>query len=793
MADDQDTPAQERSEFDEALKRFKFSKDAFDPQRKREAADLLFQTGEGQWDDASRRLRDAAVVDGVMVPARPVLSISKLDQPIQLVLNQQKAAHLGVDIHPVSEDADPDTAKALQGLYRAIERDSRAQMARGWAFDRAVKAGMGFYRVNTVYDEQAENKFDQKIVIERLLYQDAVYLDPAAIQPDWSDGEFAFVCTWMPLDKYKREYPDSELAGYDAGELAALMETTPDWVQTTGADANAVLVAEYFRVSYTDDAWVAMPDGSCQCESEMDPEQLASMADAPRRAFRKPTVEWSILNGVEELEPPQEWNGRYIPIIPVIGRELQPMGGERTFTGMIGPAKDGQKLFNYAASNLVEVSAMEPRAPWLMYEGQDEGYESQWGQSNTRNFPVLKIKPTTIGGQPAPPPQRVPIDANRLTVSMQLMGQADQFIQSTTAVFDPGLGRMNGDRSGKAVLALQQQGDSANSHYLSNLADVAMTYEAKVILDLIPKVYDRPGRVVQILDGEGDSAMAMLNQPFVVNPTTQRPMPAPQGPMAIPMPQTGPGPFGPPPQMPQGMPPQGAPQPAKPPVVKHYNLNTGTYGVSVTVGRSYQTRLEEGSAEIGQILQASPGLMPILGPLYFKFRDFPGAQEIADLLKRMRDKQYPGLDASEDDAQAAVSKAQALEQQVQQMQGQLQQAAEVIKGEQVKHGADVEREKMKLQASMEIEHQKAELQIELQRMKNATTIEVAKINAMVKGAMQAGAAENELIALHEQQSHEMGMTAQQHQQMLAQQEAAAAQAQTEAGPDEAEPGYGAGV
>jgi hypothetical protein len=38
----------------------------------------------------------------------------------QIVLNQQKAAHLGVQVHPVSEDANADTAAMLQDLYRHI-------------------------------------------------------------------------------------------------------------------------------------------------------------------------------------------------------------------------------------------------------------------------------------------------------------------------------------------------------------------------------------------------------------------------------------------------------------------------------------------------------------------------------------------------------------------------------------------------------------------------------------------------------------------------------------------------
>lgn len=687
----------------EALKRFKLSRDAYEAQRDRERDDLAFQVPELQWDAESRRAREGTVVGNVAIPPRPTLSISKLDQPIQIVLNQQKAAHLGVTIHPVSEDANADTAAMLQDLYRHIERDSRAQLARGWAFDRAVKAGMGFYRVNTTYDEHCGNPFDQKVVLERILQQDQVYLDPSAQMPDWSDGEYAFLCTWLSLDKFTREYPQSALADYDDRALRALVREVPDWVRVDGGDKNAVLIAEYWRVEQVAREYVGLADGRVVFVDTLTPEEAALVPpDAPRRAVKVPKVWWSVINGVEELTEPQEWNGRYIPIIPVVGRELQPFDGERRFVGMIRPAKDGQKLFNYAASNAVEIAALEPRAPFLLVEGQDEGYEQQWAQANTRNYPVLRYKPTTIAGQPAPPPQRVAVDASRLNTSMSLMQQADSFIQATTAVYDPSLGRLSAsERSGRALLALQQQADTATSHYLESLASVAMTYEAKVVLDLLPRIYDRPGRIVQLLDGEDESRQAMVNQPFVRG-RDGRPQAAP------------------------GYATAG---------VEHYDLRQGVYNVSVSIGRSYQTRLEQGAEEIGQILTASPQLMPLIGPTYFKFRDFPGAREIADLLKKQRAQQFPYLQDDTPGGPPPEVLVPQLQQQVQQMQQQLAQAADIIKGEQVKQAAQVEMERLRVQADLQ-----------LQAMKNAATIEVKKIDALTKGIVLDQAAENEAQA-----------------------------------------------
>jgi len=667
----------------EAMGRLKASVEYFAEQRKREKDDLAFQVPENQWDKNAAASREPVTIDGVPVPARPMISIPKLDQPIQLVLNQEKAAHLGVNIHPVSEDATDDTAEVLQGLYRAIERDSRANLARSWAFDRAVKAGVGAYRVVTEYDTESPDPADQKIVIKRILYQDSVYLDPSAQEPDWSDGEYAFVTSWMSFDAYKRRYPDSQMAGFESGELPALVADTPGWVNLDG-DRPAVLVAEYFRKD-----WPAGPDAA-------------------------PVVLWSKINAVEELEPTQELNGRYIPIVPVIGKELQPFDETRRWVGMYGPNKGAARMFNYAATGALERSALENRAPFLMYEGQQEGYEDMWQQANIRNFPYLLTKVITLpGGAPAPQPQRVFADASALNTSLILLEKADQFIQAGTATFDPSLGNMpQKDRSGKAILALQQQSDAGNSNYLQNLADISMTYEAKVVLDLMPAIYDRPGRVARILDGEDNSRAVMLNAPFVADPTTGRPMPAPT---------RGEG-------------------------VKHYNLRAGTYGVAVTIGKSFQTRLQQGAETIGSILEGNPQMLPLIGATYFKFRDEPGMKEIAKILKKVREKEYPGIDR--DDADAQGPPPEVLQRQIQQAQQMLEMAQQEIatlrqqaEADAIKAKATLEKAQIDAESRLQVQQAKAANDERLLKMEQSFDLLLTKIKGQ-----QAASAEDRMDA-----------------------------------------------
>lgn len=451
MAGDQvstyaDTPNTSAETLLERVKRcLKDAMEADADQRQREELALRFQVGSLQWDDASRNARAGGFEGGVAVPARPTLSISKLDQPIQIVLNQARNARLGVNIHPVSEDSDKEGAEVRQGLYRRIERDSNASQARLWALDRATKCGRGVYRVNKKWDEDADAEtFDQEITIDCILDQSMVYFDPASQRPDKSDGEWAIVAAWVKADTFRRLYPLAELSQPDHG-FGDLDTMEPDWIKGDG-DGRAFLVAEYWYKVHTYET------------VEVDGYQGEKRVGKRKRERDIVSVKCVKLTGTEVLEE-YDWEGKYIPLVPVPGRELQPINGQRRWTGMIEPSMDGQRLFNVAASTLVERMMLEPKTPWVMAEGQQEGHEAMWQQSNVRNFPYLLYKQVGLGEKQAPPPQRSQLDQTGMSLAMMAMQEADSWLQATTAVNAWSKGQADRNESGRKVLALQQQSD----------------------------------------------------------------------------------------------------------------------------------------------------------------------------------------------------------------------------------------------------------------------------------------------------------------------------------------------
>lgn len=677
-------------------------------QLKRENEDLAFQVPDLQWTDAAKKLFDGGMVGGHFSPPRPRLSVSKIDQPIQLILNQERNAHLGVQVHPLSENADKETAEAIQDIYRGIERDSFADLARTWAYERAVKAGIGYYRFISEYaneDNDGPGLFDQKVVIKRILDQRTVLLDPFATEPDWSDGRKALIYEMMPFDRYKQEYGGKKSDGTPLSRLADFTEMDFDglndelvegwWSGSEDAGGRTIRLAEYFYIEF---------------------EPVTKTVSGKSRLIQQPRVRWCKVNGVEVLEE-ATLPGDYIPIFPVLGQELQPFNDERMFFGVIARAKDSQRLLNIEVSSAVGKDALATKVPWLVAEGQEEGHEQEFELSTVRNLSMVRYKPTSLNGQPVEPPRRM-IESPDLSSSLQLIALANDSLQATTSTYDPSLGKQaRGNKPAKAILAEQQQSEQANSNYLDNLSR-GMRHEARTGLQWIAYYYDREGRIVRGVDGEDNENAVMINSPFIEGPDGR----------PIPPPQAEPG--------------------QKPKTPRLINLKKGVYGTSISIGKSHRSRLEAGSDALGQIIQAAPDMMPILGPTWLSFQDFPGHQEAADLLKKMQPPQLQqGKEGepSPEELQAKLGQAMQMLEMAQQEITAMKQALET---KQVEQQGKVAAEQAKGQTSAQLEQMKEEFALREQQIQGQIDAMLLKLEGVIKLKLQ-----------DDQQAHELAMAA----------------------------------
>jgi hypothetical protein len=733
----------DKKKLEESRQRFKLSSETFGKQRKREKADLEFQDPEKQWAPDAAAARKGQEASGGLpaIPARPMLSISQIDQPCQLVMNQVRSAHLGISIHPLSEDASKENAEVIQGLIRRIEQDCHAYQAREWAAERASKAGWGVYRVNTRYadsrdkplEKDATGKlkltpedFDQVLVVERILRQEYAHFDPASEKPDFSDGEFAFLESWMAFDEFKRQYPKADTAKLSDDGLAELyQEEAPDWTSLAdGKGQRAIRVVEYFYKDHATATAVLLRDGTAVLKSDLAPGIKFDII--AEREFSTTNVLWCKHTATEVLVE-GDWESPYIPLIPVIGKELIPFDGERRWVGIIGPAKDGQRFYNVSASTVVENMLLEPKTPFIGDPRQFEGFENWWSQANTRAFAFLPanliITPDGGATQVLPAPQRVPKDTTGMSLAMLGLQEAKTFVQSVTGIYDPGLGelaaRRQGEKqpSGKAILALQGQSDAGNSHYLQNLAQISMPYEALVLLSKIPTVYDRPGRIARLLDIEDKAKSVMLNAPFYQDDSGQ--------PVRYDQKQW------------DGQPRED---------VKTHDLRTGVYSVTVSIGKSYQSRLQQGREELGQLLPNLPPEYQLLFlPTYLKFLDTPGSDEMSKAAARVRDRQFGNVtdDGPQKSPEQTKAELEAAQGKVKQLEGMVAKMSQAIETDQAKQQAQLQKAQMDNAAKLAQTEQDNQAKLVIEHLKAQTAVLLKFVegqNAAKEREHQAGMA-----------------------------------------------------
>lgn len=241
-----------------------------------------------------------------------------------------------------------------------------------------------------------------------------------------------------------------------------------------------------------------------------------------------------------------------------------------------------------------ELIALQPKAPWVLEEGQVEGHEDEWKGANTRNQPYLSYKGTSIGGTPAPPPQRQPMAGIPTGVVQAAQGAAQDMMTTTGIRFDASLGERMVDESGKAIRELRRSGDIGAFHYIDNLGR-ALRRCGEILVEIIPKIYNQ-SRIITILR-EDDTEEQVRVEPTLMKGSAEE-------------------------RRPDGK------------IRKLFNPAYGKYGVTVTIGPSYATKRIEASESMMSFMKALPSTAALVVDLFAKNQDWPGAEEIAARLAK---------------------------------------------------------------------------------------------------------------------------------------------------------------
>jgi hypothetical protein len=447
--------------------------------------------------------------------------------------------------------------------------------------------GWGYWRVLTEWE--APDSLKLVLVLRRVTNPFTVYLDPSHQDPTGADAKWGFITDLIPRQEFEDKWPDHDPMPFTE---AGLGESQKNWI-----NKDEVRIAEYFELEYETRTYVELSNGHEGWEDELDDItqgylKRGKIEVIDERESRVPKVKWFKVSAVDILME-RDWLGSSIPIIKIIGDETN-IEGKATYSGIVRNAKDPQRMYNYWKTAETELIALAPKAPFIGEEGQFEGHEDEWKNSNIRSQPYLSYKGTSLNGVPIPPPQRQQFAGVPAGVVQAAQGAAQDLMATTGVRFDASPNERMIDESGKAIRELRRSGDLGNFHYVDNLAR-SLRRTGEIMIELIPVVYS-DARVLTILREDDKEEQVKID-----------------------------------PSLPKA---SGEMRKADGKKMKIFNPKYGKYGVTVTIGPSYATKRIEASENMIQFARALPQTAALIADLIAKNQDWPGAEEIAARLAK---------------------------------------------------------------------------------------------------------------------------------------------------------------
>lgn len=577
----------------EALEQWRIAETAESENREAALDDKRFAKLGEQWPERIRKEREDE--------CRPCLTINRMPQFLKQVINDQRMNKPSIVVRPVDDQGDPETAEIFQGLIRNIEVSSNADKAYDIAFDDAVTMGFGYFRIVTEYAH--DSTFEQDIKIKPVENAFTVSLDPT----DLFNPQFAFVSEMVKREAFERQY------GFTPKPVAngKTGEALQGWY-----DGDLVRTAEYWRVDYQQKELLLLSNGATVYADAFDQALAAQMGIQVMRQRKVscPAIKQYVMTGQEFAGDPTDWLGKWIPIVPVLGEEIN-IEGKRHLMGLIRHAKDPQRMFNYWRTASTELVALAPKAPFIGPAGAFDTDSAKWSTANQKSHAYIEYD---IVDGAAVPPQRQPFAGVPAGALQEALNASDD-MKSVMGIYDAALGARSNETSGIAINSRKRESDVSTFNFVDNLSR-SLQHAGRILVDLIPKTYDT-ARVIRILGPDEEPQTVRINQMFMDQSGKQ----------------------------------------------KNYDLSTGKYDVVVKVGPSFSTQREEVANSMIEFMRAYPAAAPVIGDLLAKNLDWPEADKIAERLQALLPPQVAGQNPQVMQMQQAI---QQLSQQLATMKGE---------------------------------------------------------------------------------------------------------------------------
>lgn len=523
-----------------------------------------------------------------------------------------------------SNDEDTDVASIRGDLIRAIEMQSRADRVYDTAFESLVQCGDGDFRISVEYAR--DDVFDQDIFIRPIEDCLSVVWDRYSVDPTGRDARRVFVDDRIPKKEFEKKWPGVSPDTINNNDLIDKVSMV-GWV-----DNDSYRVTEYWRMIERQRRMGLFENGKI---FEISPENFEDLV-AMNGALVKTRLAWCtyaqmhLVTGFAILAGPFEYRLNRPPIIRMSGRVVN-IGGRRVRYGIVRFMKDPVRLKNFWRSVAAEQLGYAPKAQWIATASAVEGREEKIRKAHLSRDPLVIVNDEAIIGQNI---QRLDPPAPQAALLNEAQVNA-QDMKDVTGIHDASLGIRSNEVSGRAIQARQREGDIASLTFYDN-ANASILEAGDVINQLIPQIYDGT-RVIRTIGEDESVKFHRINDPMDPN--------------AI-------------------------------------DLSVGQYDVALSTGTSYSTRRVEAAQAMMDAIQVWPNLMAVAGDLVAKAQDWPGADKLAERLRKTIPPQF--LDEEEGGGPGLAPE------QIQQMQMELEALA--AENKQLKADKTLEFKKLEIDA-----------------------------------------------------------------------------------------------
>ena len=608
---------QKRTIYKEGLDRFSAVETEEKEQRRLGVEDIRFaQTPDGQWDDIAKNNR----------VGRPRYTLNKIAAAIDTIIGDQRQNEISAKVIALSGAAD--MAETYEGIIRNIEAQSSAKNIYDSAFDEQLNSGYGGWRITTQF---SDDDFNQDIRMEPIhSATTSLWFDPDAKQYDKRDAKWAFLTWSMSIASFESKYPNATVSDFNQKIYQSNLCST--WFQ-----GDNIRLAEYWRKVPIKRRIGKMSDGRVIDLDEdggaLDELAAIGITLLQERVADSHKVERYIMNGAEILEGPEEWAGKYIPLIPLYGK-INHIENETHVRGLVRFAKDAQRVYNYLRSAIVEVTALTPKDPYWVTPTQAAGYEGQLARMAIDNPTFQLYNPDSAA--PGVPQRSGAPQIQQAMIEQAQSAQIDivQTLGVSAGTAQPTAGTDLDTRSGKAIEAQARRGDAGAFVFADNLVK-SVEYSSVVLTDLIPRIYDSE-RVIRIMQPDGEVEMTPINQTVLDENT------------------------------------------GKPVIVN--DLTAGKYDVIAKTGPMFATQREKAATVLQELATSNPTFATVTPDLIAKSLDTPMADQLHKRLRKQMIAQglvEPTEEETEELQIEELKQQQLIEQLVPQITQQIQNEASI--------------------------------------------------------------------------------------------------------------------